>query len=46
MTELNLEGTHKISHTPSLRPEAVMLNEPGSDPPADLREPLREGGGN
>lgn len=42
---LLFKGTHKISHAPSPRPEAVICNVPGSDPFADLEEHPGEAGG-
>ena len=39
-----LQGTHKISHAPQPRAEAVISKEPGSDPPADLGESPGEAG--
>ena len=39
-----LKATHKISHAPGPRAKEVIWKKPGSDPPADLREPPHEAG--
>ena len=44
--DCTLKVAHKISHALRPRVEAVIWRELGSDPFVDLRDPLREAGGN